>query len=573
MTAATPSESPRARSRPRPVLAAALAALLACAPLATARAEGPAPATATAAAPSGGLYDDLGGFGRPITTKVPLAQRWFDQGLTLLHAFNHDEAIRCFEEAARLDPAACMPAWGIAFAAGPHINNPAMDEARVRLAWEWLSRAQARTATASPLERALVEALSRRYSPDPAADRAPLDRAFADAMRRLAQAHPDDAEVVLLAAEAIMDVHPWDLWTIDGKPKREATEEVVGLLEHALAIAPDHPLACHLYIHAVEGSSRPARAVAAADRLRALVPGAGHLVHMPAHIDIRVGRFDQAALANERAIEVDRKHEARFPRGGFYRVYMMHNHHFLAFACMMEGRSERALAAARDMVASVPPEFIDAYAPVADGFMPVVLHVLVRFGRWQEVLEVPPFDERLKVANAVRHYARGTALAALGKVQDAVRERATLDEALKAMDDRPIGNNPAKLVLEIPRRALHGELEFRMGRREQGLAALREAAALEDALVYDEPPDWMQPVRHPLGATLIAAGKAEEAERVFREDLVRFPGNGWSLTGLARALRMQGRAEEAAVVEAQAKAAFARADVKIGSACFCQPGE
>jgi tetratricopeptide (TPR) repeat protein len=517
------------------------------------------------------LHEDLGRFHRAVSTTSQATQRYFDQGLVLAYGFNHDEAERSFQQAAHLDPSCAMAWWGIAYVNGPHINNPTQDPERASRALAALANARACEGK-SDVEEALIEALARRYSADPKVERAALDEAYAQAMADVWERFPHDADVGALYAEALMNVHPWDLWTSDGKPKNDV-EKIVATLDGALTVQQDHPHANHLYIHAVEASPNPDRAVPAADRLRALVPGSSHLVHMPSHIDVRTGRFAEASLANERAIEVDRKHRASVPAGGFYQVYMAHNRHMLAFSSMMEGRSKAALEAARAMVAEVPAEFLAGpVGPAIDGLMPVVLHVLVRFGRWEEVLAEPEFAPGLRSSNAVRHYARGVALGALGRLDEAGVERQALADAINAMDERPIGNNPAKQVLLIPLAALEGELLFRRGQAAQGIARLREAVAMEDQLLYDEPPDWMTPARHALAATLMAAGQHADAEAVLRDDLNRFPENGWALVGLARCLRARGAEAEAAHAEERFRAAWARADVEITTPCLCQPG-
>lgn len=517
------------------------------------------------------LWDDLGPFHRAVSTTSQATQRYFDQGLVLAYGFNHDEAIKSFQQAAHLDPNCGMAWWGIAYANGPHINNPVQDPERTKVALDALANARA-CQELSDVEEALIDALAERYSADPKATRAGLDEAYAQAMAAAWERFPTDADVGALYAEALMNVHPWDLWTSDGQPKHDV-QKIVATLDDVLAIDAKHPHGNHLYIHAVEASPNPERATAAADRLRALVPGSSHLVHMPSHIDVRTGRFAEASLANERAIEVDARRAAAVPRAGFYRIYMAHNRHMLAFSSMMEGRSKAALEAARAMVAEVPDEFLNGPAgPAVDGFMPVVFHVLVRFGRWEDVLAEPGFAPALKTANAVRHYARGVALAALGRLDEAGVERQALADAINAMDDRPLGNNAAKQVLLIPLAALEGELLFRRGQAAQGIARLREAVAMEDQLTYDEPPDWMTPARHALAATLLAAGQNEQAEAILRDDLRRFPENGWALVGLAKALRGRGQEAEAKHVEERFRAAWARADVEIGSPCLCQPG-
>ncbi|MCY2959183.1 MAG: tetratricopeptide repeat protein [Planctomycetota bacterium] len=515
---------------------------------------------------------DLGAHTRAASTTSTEAQRWFDQGLTWLYSFNHDEAIHCFSEAVELDPGFAMAWWGIANANGPHINFPLVPPERDRFAREAVKRARTLSVGATPVERALIGAQFVRWGETVPTDRRPLDEAYAEAMLAVTHEHPRDADVAALAAEALMDLQPWDLWTRAGAPKGRVNE-ILALLEGALESDPSHPLANHLYIHATEGSARPELALAAADRLRDLVPGAGHMVHMPSHTYVRTGRLADASLANERAIEVDASHRDRFPRDGFYRVYMMHNAHFLAFSSMLEGRSDAAMTAAKRMLADLPPEFVASVGPMVDGYLPVVLHVLVRFGRWEEILREPAFPEEFLVANGVRHYARGVALNVLGRAAEAQEELAALDAIVTRLDDRPVGNNPAKSVLRIPRLVLAGEIAFAAGRRDEGIGNLAEAAEIDASLVYDEPPDWMMPVRHPYGAMLLEAGRWNEAERAFREDLKLFPENGWSLFGLERALREQGRAKEADGVAARFARAWSRADVEIHAPCLCQPGK
>ncbi len=514
---------------------------------------------------------DLGSHTRTVTTSSPVAQRWFDRGLTWLYAFNHDEAIRCFSEAAEIDPGCAMAWWGIACANGPHINNPMVPPERDGFAREAVRRASTLVTGGTPVERALVAAQAQRWGASLPADRRPLDEAYSQAMDAVAREFPDDADVAALTAEAAMDLQPWDLWTRAGAPKGRAIE-ILAQLERALALDPNNPLANHLYVHATEASSRPELGLAAADRLRDLAPDAGHLVHMPAHTYLRTARLADASRANELAMAADRRHRAEFPRDGFYRVYMAHNAHFLTFSSMLEGRCEAALQSARTMLAEMPPEFVQAAGPLVDGFMPVVMHTLVRFGRWQEVLEHPPFPAEYPVANGVRHYARGTALNALGKPDEAEAELRQLDALVAALDERTIGNNPAQVVMKIPQLLLSGEIAFSRGRRDEGLARVAEAVAIEDQLVYDEPPDWMMPVRHPYGAMLLEAERWKEAERAFHEDLTQYPENGWSLFGLARALRAQGREGEARAAESRFRTAWARADTKIHAPCLCQPG-
>ncbi len=536
-----------------PVALAALALLQPCADALAAR-----------------LLPGMGSHRRAVSTVSRDAQRWFDQGLVLAMSFNHDEAIRSFAEAARLDSGCAMAWWGIALANGPHINNPAMSEQQSRDAWAALGRAMAMRGKASPVERALIEALATRYADPPPADRRALDEAYAAAMREVWRAHPADADVGVLFAEALMDLRPWDLWKADGSPQ-PGTEEVTATLEAVLRRAPKHPGANHLWVHLVEASPHPERGVAAADRLRTLVPGAGHMVHMPAHIYSRVGRWADAAEANVRAIEADRRYRELSPRQGFYSVYMAHNRHFLSWAAQMEGRSEVALRAAREMIANFPEDFVRESAFFADGYMNVELETLMRFGRWEELLSVPEPPDYLPITRAFRHFARGTAFAALGRLEEADRAQADFRAAVgRVTDEMIVGNNPARLVLAIAEHQLAGEILNRRGDVDGAVRELREGARLEDTLRYNESPDWLLPVRHALGAVLVRAKRWSEAEAAYREDLARNPENGWSLWGLARALRAQERIAEAGAVEARFRRAWKRADVSLESTCYCQ---
>ncbi len=516
---------------------------------------------------------ELGGFHRPITTGSVEAQRLFDRGLVSVYAFNHADAIAYFSSAVEADPHCAMAFWGLAVAHGPHFNSPIMDEEHWRAAVDAADKAREHAGShASPVERALIRAQWRRYTKQYTTDRRALDQAYALAMREAAGEFADDPDVLTLFAEALLQLHPWDQWNADGTPKHE-TEEVVKTLERALALQPTNPGANHLYIHAVEGSKDPGRASAAADRLRTLVPGAGHLLHMPSHIDARLGRWARASDTNELAVAADDRRAERVARTGFYRLYMAHSRHFLCYSAMMEGRFAVALDAARTMVARVPSEIVAAAGPDLDGYLPAALHVLVRFGRWEDVLKEPAPAEALLVSRAVWHYARGVSLAALSRLDDADKEAALLGKIVEEMDDRPIGNNKAKAVLPIPVKTLAAEIAFRRGKPDDALALLREAIPVEDALIYDEPPSWMHPVRHVLSAHLLALKKFEEAEKVLREDLEHLPEDGWALVGLVKCLRARGAKDEAESAEKRLKAVWARSDMKINSPCLCQPGE
>lgn len=555
----------------RPWTVGALTVILAgCSHRDAPRAVAPTPAVAPADAPVS--FEGLGSFGRKVSTRSPEAQRYFDQGLILLYGFNHDEAIRSFRRAAELDPQCAMAHWGVAVANGPHINFPMVPPDRARAAREALARARATTGGASDVERGLVAALEKRHADPEPDDRRPLDEAYASAMRALWKAHPDDADVGALAAEAMMDLRPWDLWTTAGKAQ-PGTDEIVAVLEDVLAKSPDHPLANHLYIHAMEASPDPAKASGSAERLRTLTPGVGHLVHMPSHIDVRTGKWEEAIAANRAAIEADRRYREKRPKQGFYAVYMAHNRHMLTFAAMMTAKSALALQTIDDMVAAIPPEWLRDNAALADGFVAMPFEVLLRFGKWEAILARPEPKANLPLSRALRLYARGVAYAAMSDTKRArVEQTAFLEAKREVPADAAFGNNKASDLLTVAEHVLSGEILFREGKREQGVAELRAAVAREDQLRYDEPPDWIQPVRHALGAALLKSGKAAEAEAVYRQDLARLPGNAWSLHGLARSLRVQKKDAEASDAEARLAKAMVGADIELTSSCMCLPG-
>jgi tetratricopeptide (TPR) repeat protein len=519
------------------------------------------------------LFEGLGPHRRKVTTDSELAQRYFDQGLAFLHAFNHDEAIRSFREATRHDPACAMAWWGVAFANGPHINFPAVPPDRAVAAWEGLQQARAHQGGGTAVEQALIDALGHRYAHPQPEDRASLDQAFADAMRKVWQAHRDDADVGAFFAEALMDLRPWDLWTSGGQPQ-PGTDEVVTTLEAVFALDLNHPLANHLYIHAIEASPNPGLADAAADRLRDLQPGLGHNVHMPSHIDVRRGRWHAAIEANVKAIAADRvyRQTSRKPPG-FYRLYMAHNQHMLAWGAMMTGQQELALRHIRQMVADIPPDFLKENVAWVDAFAAMPYEVLIRFGRWDEVLAEPLPPEHQPLTRALHHAARAIAFAAQGEVSAARSEQAAFTQAAAAVPSEfTVGNNPAAAVLAIAGPMIEGEILFRAGEVDSGLVRLRDAVAAEDALRYDEPPGWILPVRHSLGASLMQEHRFAEAEQVYRDDLARLPENGWALYGLAQALHRQGRHAEASRTEIRFKTIWSKADLQITSSCLCVPG-
>ncbi len=518
------------------------------------------------------LFEGMGQHARATSTSDELAQRYFDQGLVWTYAFNHDEAIRSFEAALEEDPDLPMAWWGIALCNGPHINNPAMSDEQQIAAAAAIAEAQRLRDRAAPVDRALIDALAERYASAPVGpeQRTAYDQAYAEAMRRVWAAYHDDPDVGCLTAEALMDLQPWDLWTAEGEPKGVA-EEVVAVLERTLELDPMHPGANHLYIHAVEASPTPERAIAAADRLRDAVPAAGHLLHMPAHIDVRVGAWDKASIANERAIAADAAYREITPAPiGFWALYMAHNDHFLAWTSMMEGREAAALAAARRMLASVPEDWARANTFFADPFFPIEMEVRTRFGRWSELLAMDPPPDFLPISTALWHFHRGVAHANLGEIAAAREEQATFRRLVDALpDDAMMMINPASDVLQIADHKLEGEIALHEGDLDRSIEQLRAGVEIEDRLLYMEPPDWMQPMRHPLGAVLLKAGRAEEAQRVYESDLEAWPRNGWALLGLGQALRAQGRTGQAAVATAEFERAWRRADTKIVSSCPC----
>jgi tetratricopeptide (TPR) repeat protein len=522
------------------------------------------------------LFEGMGPHKRKVTTSSAEAQKYFDQGLTWAYAFNHDEAIRSFEHVTRLDPSCAMAYWGIALCNGPHINNPLMDEARSKAAWEALSKAKELSATCTPVEKALIDALANRYA-DPAAAKLPLtfeervnlDKGYADAMEKVyAQYGKDDSDVGTLYAESLMDTRPWDLWDKEYKPRPE-TPIIVSTIEHVLSIAPSHPGANHLYIHACEASKEPHKANTAADRLRTLVPASGHLVHMPAHIDVRTGRWGTAAEQNRQASKIDNRYREISPRQNFYRLYMAHNDHFLAWSCMMLGRKAEALSAARDMLRKVPEDWLKANAPIADAVAAIEIEVLLRFGEWDEVLKLSKPPEILPITIALWHFGRASSLNAKGELSKAREEQEAFRKAVAAVpQEAMMAQNKGHEVLAIAELILEGEILYREHETDSAIESLRKAAALEDQLRYMEPPDWLQPARHALGAVLMAEKKFSDAEQVYRRDLEVWPENAWSLFGLAESLKAQSKPEEGEV-RARFQKAWKDADTKIAATCLC----
>lgn len=517
------------------------------------------------------MYEGFGNYQREITTDSRSAQQWFNQGMQQMYGFNHDEAIRSFEQAAAMDDSAAMPWWGIAYCYGININDPEMTGNRSQLAREAADNAIERLDDESKIERAMVLAVSTRYEYPAPEERYGLDQAYAESMGSVHRQFPNDPDIACLYAESLMNLQPWDYWTVDGQPKGRI-EEVVAVLEGVMASHTQHPGAKHFYIHAVEASKTPERAVKAAEELTSLVPGSGHLVHMPSHIFIRVGRYSDAAVSNAAAIEADRKYFKNAPEPQIYAMYYAHNQHFLSFASMMSGDFATAISAARDIEAEMPEPALRELAGFIEGIMPNTFHVLIRFGKWEQILEEPDYADWRLMSRATRFYARSIACSALGRTEQAHREMEAFEEAVSAVpQDWLVFNNSVHQVLPIARAMIQGELLFREGKTEEAFAIMRKGIEHEDSLVYDEPPAWMLPVRHALGALLMADGQYEEAERLYREDLERNTGNGWALTGLRESMIAQGRTKEAAELGGLVDTAFASADTEIGSSCFCEP--
>ncbi|KND33768.1 hypothetical protein [Streptomyces acidiscabies] len=542
-------------------------------------------------------YYDLGSYGRLVTTASAEAQKWFDRGLVWTYAFHHEEAVACFEEAVRADPECAMAHWGIAYALGPNYNKPweffdDKDLARtVRRTHEAVERAAERAARSRPVERALIGALMARYPRAQAAEDCSVwNHAYADAMEAVYALAPDDLDVAALYAEALMNLTPWQLWDLrTGEPAEGArTREARDVLERALAADPEgaHPGLPHLYVHLMEMSPTPEAALTVADRLRGLVPDAGHLLHMPSHLEVLCGDYRRAVADNTAAITADAKAHARGGAMNFYTLYRAHNHHFRIYGAMFLGASKTALEAARSLEDCIPEELLRVESPpMADwleGFLAMRVHVLIRFGRWSDILALPrPADPDLyRVTTAMHHYARGVAFSATGRVPEAEAERALFHAAVaRVPDSRTLFNNTCQDILTIAAAMLDGELEYRKGAFDRAFAALERSVELSDNLPYDEPWGWMQPTRHAYGALLLEQGRVTEAEAVYRADLgldptlpraLQHPGNVWALHGLHECLVRLGKHGEAALIGQQLTLARAVADVPVESSCFCR---
>jgi tetratricopeptide (TPR) repeat protein len=507
------------------------------------------------------LYTDLGPYHKAIGTRVPAAQQYFDQGLRLLYGFNQAEAIRSFTRAAELDPKCAICWWGIAYAYGPHVNA-GMDSASGVSAYQAAQKALSLSGKAPGWQRAYIEAVATRYASVPPANRASLDSAYSRSMRAVAKRYPKDLDATTLAAESMMDLRPWNYWTPEGKPY-PGSDEIVRMLESVIARNPEHPGACHYYIHAVEAVN-PQLAVPCAERLARLMPGEGHMVHMPAHIYVRVGRYKDAAASNVHAIHMDETFIEGQPQPTVYSLaYYPHNIHFLAFVSSMAGKSGQAISAAKTLKSKVNMDVAKSVGMLQE-MVPYYVLTLTTFGRWDDVLAEPLPPADLRFPTAMAHYARGVAFAAKG---DFANARVELDTVTTIDAATPADAGP-KTAISIAAHALMGEIATRSGKADEGIAHFQQALAIEDKGLYFEPPKWYYPIRQSLGAALLKAGRNAEAEAVYREDLKRFPENGWSLYGLAAALRAQGKSAEAAAVEKRFASAWADADVKLTSSRF-----
>ena len=516
------------------------------------------------------LFEGMGDYHMSITTADSDAQRYFDQGMVLAFGFNHAESIRSFRAAQTLDPTCAMCFWGEALATGPNINVTSNGKAIMAPAERASARAAIDQALAlmdgvTPKEQDWIRALDQRYDGQADTPRDPLDRAWADALADMAARYPDDTTVASIYAEALMNTMPWDYWGPDGEAKPD-TQAVIASLEAVMAADPNHPLALHLYIHALEASSNAAKAEAAADRLANLVPGSGHLVHMPSHIYFRVGRYQDSALANIRAAEVDEAYIAQCNAQGFYpALYYPHNIHFLWASATMQGQSALSVDSARRVVANVRVEQVEQF-PTIQFFRTVPMLSLVRFARWQEILAEPEPYEPFAFARAIWHYGRGVAHAALGDAGAALDELAAIEALEPEVDEIFMGNvYPARDLLEIAKSLLRGEVAYRSGDAANAVLAFEEAVALQDALPYTEPPFWYYPTRQSLGAALLASDRDAEAQAVFEEDLEQYPMNGWSMFGLAEALRRQGDEAGAAQMTARFETVWQFADVSLAT--------
>ncbi len=515
-------------------------------------------------------YYDLGGFHQPMTTDVAAAQTWFDRGLAMCQAFNHEEAVRCFERALAADPGMPMAYWGLAYAWGPNMNHMDIDVGQMAQAQLAIRLADLHAGKASTFEQDLITALARRYAMPVPEQRESLNQAYAEAMRKVYRKYPADPLVAALFAESLINLQPWKHFARDGTPAAHTTE-IKAVLERALEHSPQNAALCHLYIHTMELSPHPEKALPAANRLRDAMPGAGHLVHMPTHIDVLVGDYANVIKSNQRAIDADQEYVKRQGANNFYTLYRIHNYHFLVYGAMFDGRAALALKRAREMVQQIPEPMLKAQTDFFDAFMPLPLHVLIRFGRWEAILNESQPPAYLPMSQAIWHYARALAYAATGRVDQARKEqKAFLAAQAQVPPTSILFNNSSADILKVAEAMVAGEIAYREGNMDSAFHYLREAVNRDDALNYDEPWGWMQPARHALGALFLEQGRVADAEVVYRADLNRHPKNPWALHGLAEALDRQGKVQEAAQYRVAFTKASERSDVTIDRSCYCR---
>lgn len=512
------------------------------------------------------LFNNLGSFHYMITTDSELAQKYFDQGFILSYAFNHMEAFRSFNQVILIDSNCAMGYWGMALVLGPNINAP-MDNAEVKNAYDAIQKAKEHINSASKKERDLIYALEKRYSNKIMENRHSLDSAYAEAMRNVHRKYPNDIDIAVLFAESLMDLHPWDYWSKNGQPK-EWTIEIQNVLENVIKKDKDHPGANHLYIHTVEASKTPEKALASANILRTLIPGAGHLVHMPAHIYIRVGKYHEGSLANEMAIKSDEEYLSQCHQQGFYPLaYYPHNYHFLSITASLEGNSKEAIRAAVETAQKPPDSLLSVCGyQTLQHYYALPFYVYVRFGKWDEILKAQKPKQNYLYPLGIYHYARGMAFTSKNKIKEAKKEL----KMLNGLDDNESVNklliwgiNSAGDLLKIADNVLAGEIEAKQKNYSKAIDLLQKADKMEDQLKYDEPPTWLYSVEHNLGAVLIEAGKFKEAEKIYRKDLEEFPDNGWALFGLMQSLKGQEKLDQAKEVQKHFKEAWEYSDIKL----------
>jgi tetratricopeptide (TPR) repeat protein len=508
------------------------------------------------------FFAGLGSYSKKITTRSETAQKYFDQGLAFLYGFNYDAAGASFDAAAKSDPDCAMAYWGIAMADGGGADDSQAIMRREVEASKAARKARECAQNASAVEQALIDAVNKRFANPPPLDRQPLDKAYAAAMRRAWRAFPDDPDVGALTAKAIAHAGTLDVCVAPGRPL-PPSQEVVNVLETVLARHPSHPYALHLLIHALEASDQFERAKGAADRLRDFAPGLSHLTHMPTHIDIRRGDWQAALLASEKAVAADRAYQKIIGDPGFYRNMVLHNYHMLAYVAAMQGQSHKAAQAVQELLANIPHDYLERDVERVDFYYALPYQLDMRFGRWKEVLAEPAPQSDLPIATAMWHLARSTAYAANREMDEAKFEQAVFLSIVQSFPpDARIRKNDGRTMFKIAAAALDGEILYREGKVDEALRELQDAVRGEDSLLYMEPPDWVQPMRHVLGAVLMEAGRYAQAETVYREDLRRHPENGWSLFGLSQSLLKQ-KKTESTVVAARFKEAWKHADIKL----------